>query len=103
MSSFLYIIHFFEYKFDSGISAGDGAKHAGSWNSSSQVIRSGMLSGPIVIFNFTEQGEGDLLILSHFSQFMATSLSQTNNILEYGVMGSILSIPENYNHSMIVF
>jgi len=99
----LYIIHFFEYKFDSGISAGDGVKHAGSWNSSSQVIRSGMQSGPIVIFNFTEQGEGDLLILSPFSQFMATSLSQTNNILEYGVMGSILSIPENYNHSMIVF
>ncbi|CAF4953399.1 unnamed protein product [Rotaria sp. Silwood1] len=34
---------------------------------------------------------------------MATSLSQTINVLEYGVMGSILSIPANYNHSMIVF
>jgi hypothetical protein len=34
---------------------------------------------------------------------MATSLTQTNNVLEYGVMGSMLTIPENYNHSMIVF
>ncbi|CAF4451635.1 unnamed protein product, partial [Adineta steineri] len=28
---------------------------------------------------------------------------QTDNRLEYGVMGSILTIPANYNHSMIVF
>jgi hypothetical protein len=34
---------------------------------------------------------------------MTTSLTQTNNTLEYGVMGSILSITPNYNHSFIVF
>jgi hypothetical protein len=34
---------------------------------------------------------------------MATSLSQANGTLEYGVMGSMISIPANYNHSMIVF
>jgi hypothetical protein len=82
---------------------GDGQKHAGIWNSSSTVVRSGMESGPVVLFNINKRGDGDILVLSPFSRFMATSLSQTNNTLEYGVMGSIISIPENYNHSMIVF
>jgi hypothetical protein len=82
---------------------GDGGKHAGNWTSSSEVIRSGMESGPMVLFNFTQQGQGDILVLSPFSRFMATSLSQTNSSLEYGVMGSMISIPVNYNHSMIVF
>jgi hypothetical protein len=82
---------------------GDGDKHAGIWNSSSKVVYSGMRSGPIVIFNQTQRGEGDILVLSPFSRFMATSLTQTNNTLEYGVMGSMLSITPNYNHSLIVF
>jgi hypothetical protein len=82
---------------------GNSEKQAGSWNSSSKVVKSGMKGGPIVLFNFTQRGENDLLIISPFSRFMATSLSQTNNILEYGVMGSMLSIPANYNHSLIVF
>jgi hypothetical protein len=34
---------------------------------------------------------------------MATSLTQISNRLEYGVMGSMISIPANYNLSMIVF
>jgi len=82
---------------------GYGSKHAGAWDSSSQVVRSGMESGPVVIFNTDRRGEDDILVLSPFSKFMATSLSQTGNIIEYGVMGSMTSIPENYNHSMIVF
>ncbi|CAM2722812.1 unnamed protein product [Rotaria socialis] len=84
-----------------GEMSGDDNKHAGWWNLSSKVIQSGMQSGPIVLFNFSQQGEGDILVLSPFSRFMATSLSQTSkNTLEYGVMGSMLSIPANYNHSM---
>ena len=78
-------------------------KHAGIWNSSSRVVRSAMESGPIVLFNTTKRGEDDILILSPFSRFMSTSLNQRDNQLEYGVMGSIVSIPENYNHSMIIF
>jgi hypothetical protein len=92
----------FQCSFDLGTMVGDDHKHAGSWNSSSIVVQSGMQGGPIVLFNFTQRGEGDILVLSTFSQFMATSLSQTNNTLEYGVVGSMLSIPANYNHSMIV-
>jgi hypothetical protein len=82
---------------------GDGEKHAGSWNSSSKIIKSGMQSGPVVLFNLTQVGEGDLLVLSPFSRFMATSLSQRSNVLEYGVMGSMSYIPANYNQSLIVF
>ncbi len=86
-----------------GIMTGEGDMHAGHWNSSSQVIRSGMESGPVVLFNFTQRAEGDVLILSPFSQFMATSFYQTSNFFEYGVMGSMSYVPANYNHSMIVF
>ncbi len=86
---------------------GEDDRHAGSWNSSSKVIRSGMQDGPVVVFNSTQRGEGDILVLSPFSHFMATSLTQRNNlpnsILEYGVMGSMSSIPANSMHLMIVF
>jgi hypothetical protein len=58
-------------------------------------------SGPVVLFNFTERGESDILVLSPFSQFMATSFYQTNNFFEYGVMGSMSYVPMNYNHSMM--
>jgi plasmid replication initiation protein len=66
------------------------------------ILHSGIQSGPVVIFNATEGAEEDMLVISPFSQFMATSLTQTNNTLDYGVMGSIISIPANYNYSMIV-
>jgi hypothetical protein len=79
----------------SGEMAGDDQKHAGRWNRSAEVINSGMLAGPVVLFNLTQRGEGDVLVLSPFSRFMATSFSQTNSTFEYGVMGSMISIPAN--------
>ena len=86
---------------------GEGGKHAGQWTSTNNVIRTGMQGGPLVLFNITQDGEGDTLILSPFSHFMATSLTQKNkttgNILEFGVMGSMSTIPANYMHSMLVF
>ena len=82
---------------------GEGVMHAGPWNASSQIIRSPMESGPVVLFNFTQQGEEDILVLSPFSQFMATSLYQTHNFLEYGIVGSMAYVPANYQHSLIVF
>ncbi|CAF3564069.1 unnamed protein product [Rotaria socialis] len=91
----------------SGAMTGEGDKHAGLWNASSKVITSGMQGGPVVLFNLTQQGEEDLLVLSPFSHFMATSLNQRNKMLtsalEYGVLGSMSSVPANYTHTMIVF
>jgi hypothetical protein len=101
--SFFCVFSNFELKFFLGDMSGNTGKHAGSWNSSSTIIHSAMLGGPVILFNFTQRGEGDILVLSPFSRFMATSLCQTNNTLAYGVIGSMLSIPANYNHSMIVF
>ncbi|CAF5116774.1 unnamed protein product, partial [Rotaria magnacalcarata] len=90
-----------------GAMTGEGDKHAGLWNASSKVITSGMQGGPVVLFNLTQQGEEDLLVLSPFSHFMATSLNQRNKMftsaLEYGVLGSMSSVPANYTHTMIVF
>jgi len=86
---------------------GEGDKHAGSWDSSNTVIKSGMQGGPVVLFNLTQQGEGDVLVLSPLSHFMATALNQRNkpseSILEYGVIGSMSLIPANYIYSFIVF
>jgi hypothetical protein len=82
-------------------------KHAGLWNASSYVVKKGFQDGPVVLFNLTQQGEGDKLVLSPYSHFMATSLTQTNTelrrALEYGVVGSMSSIPADYMHSFIVF
>jgi hypothetical protein len=86
---------------------GEGDKHAGLWNSSSKVVRAGMQDGIVALFDLAHRGEGDMLVLSPMSHFMATSISQRNetsdSIFEYGVMGSISNIPANYMHSFIVF
>lgn len=86
-----------------GIMTGDGDKHAGVWNSSKSVVRSGIESGPLTLFNIDQRGEGDILVISPLSKFMATSLTQVNGTLAYGVMGSMTAVPNNYNHSLIVF
>jgi hypothetical protein len=86
---------------------GSGDKHAGLWNASSRVIKIPRQDGPVTLFDLAHQGETDMLVLSPFSHFMATSLSQRNtgldSVLEYGVLGSIATIPPNYMHSFIVF
>jgi hypothetical protein len=51
----------------------------------------------------TQKGQGDVVIISPFSQFMATSLHQQGNTLQYGVMGSVITIPADYSNSLILF
>jgi hypothetical protein len=86
---------------------GQDDKHAGLWNSSSNVIKAGMQDGLVALFDLAHRGEGDMLVLSPMSHFMATSISQRNetldSIFEYGVMGSMSTIPANYMHSFIIF
>ena len=63
--------------------------------------------GPVILFNLTQQGYGDTIVFSPFSHFMATSLSQRHETsytaLEYGVTGSMSTIPANYMQSFILF
>ena len=82
---------------------GDLEKHAGIWDSTSQFIKTGMSGGPLILFNSTENGQGDGIIISPFSEFMSTSLSKNKNILEYGYLGSIDSIPTNSTNSLIIY
>ena len=82
---------------------GDLEKHAGIWDSRSEFIKTGMSGGPLVLFNSTEHGHGDSIIISPFSEFMSTSLSINQRILEYGFMGTIDSIPINSTNSLIIF
>jgi hypothetical protein len=86
---------------------GEAEKHAGAWNTTSSVITSGMEGGPVVLFDLSRRGEADMLVLSPFSHFMATSLYQRNSqstpVLEYGVMGSMSTIPAEFTQSFIVF
>jgi hypothetical protein len=86
---------------------GWGDEHAGLWNSSSGVIRQALEDAPVVLFDLARKGESDMLILSPFSHFMATSLYQRNTssdtTLEYGVIGSISTIPANYMQSFMIF
>ena len=86
-----------------GVMVGFPDQHAGVWNSSSQVVINSVESGPVVLFDMNKNGRGDTVIISPFSQFMATSLNQVGNILQYGVMGSMIAIPANYNHSLVLF
>lgn len=83
------------------------ARHAGHWNKSSNIIRASFMGGPVVLFNLTQHGNGDTLFLSPFSRFMDTSLTQRNQsffrALEYGVIGSMSTIPADYGHSFIIF
>ncbi|CAF1685380.1 unnamed protein product, partial [Adineta ricciae] len=62
-----------------------------------------MSGGPLVIFNLTENGQGDSIIISPLSQFMSSSLSLNINIVEYGFLGSIRSIPMNSTNSLIIY
>ena len=87
--------------------AGYEDKHAGVWNTTSDIVRSSLIDGPIVLLDLNKRGEGDMMVLSPLSHFMATSLYQRNKqtqpVLEYGVMGSMTTIPANYVQSFIVF
>ena len=82
-------------------------KHAGLWNASSAIVKGGFEGGPVILFNLTQQGNNDTLVLSPFSRFMDTSLAQTNkpsySSLDYNVIGSMTQIPANSMHSFIVF
>jgi hypothetical protein len=86
-----------------GMMVGELEKDASVWDSTIKFLKTGISGGPLVIFNLTDHGQRDTIILSPFSQFMSSSFNQHNNILEYGVMGSISPIPVNYSHSLIVF
>ncbi|CAF1041463.1 unnamed protein product [Rotaria sordida] len=79
------------------------SQYAGIWNSTSEIIGNSLEGGPVVLFDLNKKGQGNVVIISSFSQFMATSLNQQDNILQYGAMDSMITIPVNYSNSLILF
>ncbi|CAF2054431.1 unnamed protein product [Rotaria magnacalcarata] len=86
-----------------GMMMGELEKHAGLWNNQSKFLKIGMSGGPLIIFDSTEYGQNDSIIISPLSEFMSTSLSVNKHILEYGFIGSIKSIPRNSTNSLIIY
>ncbi|CAF0898885.1 unnamed protein product [Rotaria sordida] len=86
-----------------GVIMGFDSQHAGIWNSSSEIIRNSLEGGPVILFDLNKKGQDNVVIISSFSQFMAISLNQQDNILQYGVMDSMITIPVNYSNSLILF
>ncbi|CAF5223035.1 unnamed protein product, partial [Rotaria magnacalcarata] len=82
---------------------GELEKHAGLWNNQSKFLKIGMSGDPLIIFDSTEYGQNDSIIISPLSEFMSTSLSVNKHILEYGFIGSIKSIPRNSTNSLIIY
>ena len=58
-------------------------------------ILSGINGGPLVLFDQNEQS----MVLAPFREFMAGSLyhNQDSKAVEWGVMGSMKSIPKDFN------
>ncbi|KAK3600159.1 hypothetical protein CHS0354_012282, partial [Potamilus streckersoni] len=85
-----------------GFMIGDTKKHIGSWNNNSFFIRDGLEGGPLVLFN----QNADTLIISPFSQFMASSLWHDGlygGSVYWGIMGDVESVPPNFQYDTIVY
>jgi hypothetical protein len=82
--------------------AGDMEKLYGKWNGLTTVINDGLNGGPLVLFN----PNGDTIIISAMSQFMAASMQHNKYVggnLNYGIMSGVNEIPANYSLDFIVF
>lgn len=85
-----------------GMMAGDMEKLYGKWNDLTSNINDGLAGGPLLLFN----PQGDTIIISQMSQFMATSMQHENHAggyLNYGIMGGVDSIPQNFTADFLVY
>lgn len=82
--------------------AGDMEKLYGRWNVFASSINDGVQGGPLILFN----PNGDTLVISQMSQFLATSMQHskfTGGYLNYGIMSGVNQVPANYSADFLVF
>jgi hypothetical protein len=82
--------------------AGDMEKLFGKWNALTSHINDGIAGGPLILFNTN----GDTLIISQMSQFMATSMNHNKLVggsLNYGIMSGVNQIPKNFSADFMVY
>ncbi|XP_072031491.1 uncharacterized protein [Amphiura filiformis] len=75
----------------------------GRWQKGAIGIQSGLWGGPLVLFDQLTQHS---MIMAPFREFMTGSIHYNtwSNAVEWGVMGSVTSIPKDYNYeTAIVF
>ena len=73
----------------------------------SGVIRGGTMGGPVVLFDqpASPGSSPNAMVLGYFSNFLTGSCvqDQRNGALDFGLLGSITSIPANYSSSMMLY
>ena len=67
--------------------------------SEDRKLSGGLSSGPVVFF---DEGS-NVVILSPFNNFMASSFSCSNTSVSWGVMGDVDDIPEGFIHETILY
>uniref|UniRef100_K1PIP2 Uncharacterized protein n=1 Tax=Magallana gigas TaxID=29159 RepID=K1PIP2_MAGGI len=84
-----------------GIMVGDTGKSIGVWNKTDVAMGYGLSGGPLAIFD----QEGNTVIISPFSQFMAASVTHPDldNSVGWGVMGGVQKVPPNYQYDTILY
>lgn len=84
-----------------GIMVGDTGKGIGVWNKTDVAMSYGLSGGPLAIFD----QEGNTVIISPFSQFMAASVTHPDfdNSVGWGVMGGVQKVPPNYQYDTILY
>lgn len=67
----------------------------------SQRFHDGLDSGPLVIFD----QDGRTLVISPFDRFMAASYwhNTVDQTINWGIMGRVGSIPQDYTYSTVIF
>jgi hypothetical protein len=87
--------------------AGLWDENAGNWITG---ISSGLWGGPTVLYPSDQSKGRDVMVISSYSQFMSASqlVSNTSSIyslpqLALGVMGGVVTIPEEYSTSSILY
>lgn len=64
-----------------------------------ESIPGGPMAGPVILFN----GSGTAaVVLGYFENFLTGMHRQNAGVLEFGLLGSITSIPAGYTSSMVV-
>ncbi|XP_062593083.1 uncharacterized protein LOC134254572 [Saccostrea cucullata] len=84
-----------------GIMVGDTGKSIGVWNKTNVSMAYGLAGGPLALFD----EEGNTVIISPFSQFMASSITHPDidNSVGWGVMGGVQMVPPNYQYDTILY
>ncbi len=68
------------------------------WRKGAQ-LDDGLEGGPLVLFDKT----GQALVISAFNAFMASSLELKNQVVSWGIMGDVNTVPAGFECQTIMY